>query len=165
MDKKQLVGEVSLTDILDRLSFSEEDTPNAALEQPKLYAAAASYRIKKMRDRQEAELALDELRTTYSLKFRGKYRGEKGYTEKYLSDLVEHQQAVRDALRKAAETKRNEEWAKHLLDAYEHRRTSLKILTQFAFMGDSFSGSQREVEKLQNRKDALRRQRMVDDEE
>jgi hypothetical protein len=166
MARKLLVGEVSLQDILDRLAFTEEQTSHAALEQAKLFMAAASYRIKKMRKRQETEMAVDNLRVDLSIGARIKYKGKKGVTEKFISEKVSSNPAVRRAEEEAATAKRQEEWAKHLLEAYEHRRTSLKILTQFAFMDDTFSGKyevNRMMEKREKLKKALRNDRDEDE--
>lgn len=161
MVKKPLFGEVNLQDLLERLSFAEEDTQNAALEQPKLYMQAADFRIKKMRVRQEAEMALDNIRVDRSLSLRRQQKvGEgkkKGLTEKNITELVEGLKEVREWKEKLATAKRMEEWAKHLLDAYEHRRTTLKILVQFAFIQDTVGG-RHEVDKLHAQREKLRDQ-------
>jgi hypothetical protein len=156
MPRKLLVGEVGLEDLLERLAFAEEDTVHATLEQAKLYMAAASFRIHKMRKRQETEMYVDNLRVDMSLHIRKKYKGEKGVTEKFISERVNKMQVIRAAELEAAKAKRMEEYAKHLLDAYEHRRTSLKILAQFAFMDDSFTGKS-EVNRLSAKRDSLRK--------
>ena len=56
----------------------------------------------------------------------------------------------------ADKAKRLEEWAKLLLEAYEHRRGSLKVMAQFAFMEDNFTAGG-EVEKMKRKKDRLER--------
>lgn len=157
-NKKILTGEVSLEDLLERLSFSEEGVQYAALDQAKLYMAAATYRVKKMRTRQEAESSLENLRVDFSLRVRAKYKGQKGVTERYLTDLVEANQSLRGAKERASKAKRGEEWAKLLLEAYEHRRGSLKVLAQFAYMEDNFSGgSQDVVDRMRRKRERLKR--------
>lgn len=156
MTRKPLIGEVDPQTLVDRLAFSQEETQEAALEQAKLYMAAATYRIKKMRVRQEAEMHVDNLRVDYSLKMRFKHKGQKGMTERAIQELVERVPDIREATADLAKAKRLEEWSKLLLDAYEHRRSSLKILTQFAFMQDSFSG-QYEVDKMKRQRERLKR--------
>lgn len=157
MAKKLLIGEVNLEDILERLAFSEEETQQAALEQAKLYMAAASYRIAKMRKRQAADMALGNLQVDTSIRMRLKYKGKPGVTEKFISERVSASQEIREAEAIAAKAKRLEEWAKHLLEAYEHRRSSLKILAQFAFMDDTFSGKS-EVNRLAEKRERLKKQ-------
>lgn len=164
MPRKPLIGEVDVETILDRLAFAQEDTEQAALEQAKLYMAAVTYRIKKMRTRQEAEMHLDNIRVDYSLKMRFKHKGQKGMTERAIQELVERVPEIRDAIRSMAKAKRLEEWSKGLLDAYEHRRSSLKILAQYAFMQDSFSG-QYEVDKMKRKRERLKQAMGKDEDE
>ena len=154
--RKVHIGEVSLQDLLDRLAFTEEETASAAMEQGKLFMAAADFRIRRMHRRQTAEMALDNLRVDWSLHLRKKKKGEKGVTERYLNDLVEKSSEVRTAKEEAAKAKRDEEWAKHLLEAYEHRRTALKILAQFAFLEDT-STARHETERLAQKRERLKR--------
>ena len=160
--RKPHIGVVDKEDLLERLAFAQEEVEGAALEQAKMFMAAATYRISKMRTRQEAEMHLDNLRVDYSLKMRFKYKGQKGFTEKAIQEMVERTPDIRAAVAEMAKAKRLEEWAKLLLDAYEHRRSSLKILSQYAFMQDSFSG-QSEVERMKRKRDALRRSRDMDE--
>lgn len=155
MGKKLLTGEVDIHQVVERLAFAEEDLQTAALEQARLYMAAATYRVKKMRTRQEAEMSLDNFRVDYGLKLRLKYKGQKGTTERFINDMLERVPEVRTAVSEVAKAKRMEEWSKLLLDAYEHRRSSLKILSQFIFMQDTFSG-QSETDRLKARQRALR---------
>ena len=155
MAREQLIGEVGRDDLLERLAFAQEETEQAALEQAKLYMAAVTYRIQKMRLRQEAEMHLENLRVDYSLKIRMKYKGQKGMTEGAIKEMVARVPELRKAEEAAAKAKRLEEWAKGLIEAYEHRRSSLKILAQYAFMQDNFSG-QGEVDRMKARRARLR---------
>jgi hypothetical protein len=155
--RKPLIGEVDTEDLLERLAFAQEETELAALEQAKLYMAAATYRIKKMRTRQEAEMHLDNIRVDYSLKMRFKHKGQKGMTERSIQELVERVPEIRKATEDLAKAKRLEEWSKLLLDAYEHRRSSIKVIAQFAFIRDSFSG-QYEADKMKRQKERLKRE-------
>ncbi|SRR6266566_1127667 len=157
VEKKIIVGETSLQELLDRLAFSEEGTPVAALEQAKLFMAAASYRIKRMKDRQEAEAEVDNLEVDLSLQVRARNMGKKGATEKYLNALVDSSPKLRAAKEKLSKAKRLEEWAKLLLEAYEHRRGSLRVMAQFAYIEENFSATGGEVEKMKKKKDRLER--------
>lgn len=150
--------------LVDRLAFSQEETQDAALEQAKCFMAAATYRIKKMRVRQEAEMHLDNLRVDYSLKMRFKHKGTKGTTERAISEMVERVPEIRQATAELAKAKRLEEWAKLLLDAYEHRRSSIKVITQFAFMQDTFSG-QGEVDRMKRQRERLKREMSKEEED
>jgi hypothetical protein len=163
MPRKPLIGEVDPQALVDRLAFTQEETQDAAMEQPKLFMAAATYRIKKMRTRLEAEMHLDNLRVDYSLKMRFKHKGQKGMTERAIQELVDRVPEIRQATVEAAKAKRLEEWAKLMLDAYEHRRSSIKVITQFAFMQDTFSG-QYEVDKMKKQRDRLKRDMGKDEE-
>lgn len=156
MPRKPLIGEVDAKELVDRLAFAQEDTEEAALEQAKLYMAAATFRVTKMRKRQEAEMHLENMRVDYSLRMRAKYKGQKGTTERSIQEMVDRVPEIRDAVAALAKAKRLEEWAKLLLDAYEHRRSTLKILAQFAFMQDSFNG-QHEVDRLKGQREHLKR--------
>lgn len=156
MTRKPLVGYVDRDVLLERLAFSQEEVEQAALEQAKLFMAAASYRISKMRTRQEAEMRADNLRVDYSIKLRVKNKGQKGMTEGAIKELVARVPEIRQAEEELAKAKRMEEWSKLMLDAYEHRRSALKLLAQYAFMADTFTG-QYEIDKMNKRKDRLRR--------
>lgn len=157
MARKPLIGEVNVHELLDRLAFAQEDTEQAALEQAKLYMAAVTYRIKKMRIRQEAEMHEENLRTDYSLRMRFKHKGQKGITERAIQELTDRVPELRKAAVDAATAKRLEKWAEGLLEAYEHRRSSIKVLAQFAFMQDNFSG-QHEVDKMKSKRERLKRE-------
>lgn len=152
--RKLLVGEVSLEDLLERLSFTEETVQQAAMEQAKLFQAAATYRIKKMKTRQEAEARYDDTRISRGIKIRT--AGEKK-TEKHLTDLIDRDPDVRAARDKLYEAKRLEEYSKLLLDAYEHRRSAIKVIAQFAYVEDGMAkvGG---AEKLRSTSDRLRKQ-------
>jgi hypothetical protein len=152
-----LMKDVDVKNLVDRLAFAQEGTEDAALEQAKLYFEAVTYRIKKMRVRQEAEMHADNLQVDYSLKMRIKFKGQKGMTEKAISEMVDRVPEIRQARVDFETAKRVEEWSKGLLDAYEHRRSSIKVLAQFAFMQDNFSG-QYEVEKMKNKRERLKRE-------
>ena len=159
MARNILVGEVALNDLLERLAFAQEETEAAALEQAKLFMAAATYRIKKMKKRQDAEAALDDIQTDASMSLRRKSAlnsAKKSITEKALAEMVSARTDVRAARNTALEAKREEEWAKLLLDAYEHRRSTIKILTQFAFIEDNFRPGGEEVEKMARKRAQLK---------
>ena len=157
--RKPLIGEVELKDLLERLAFAQEEVQDAALEQAKLFMAAATYRVKKMKKRQEAEAALDDIRTSRSIQLRAKYvaSGKKGVTEKYLTDMIDGNAVVREARNLALEARREEEWAKLLLDAYEHRRSSIKILATFAYLEDEFRPGGEEIEKMKSKRAQLKK--------
>jgi hypothetical protein len=157
MTRKPLIGEVDVQILLDRLAFAQEETEQAALEQAKLYMAAVTYRIKKMRVRQEAEMHEENLRVDYSLKMRFKHKGQKGVTERAIQELTDRVPELRQATMTAAKAKRLEKFAEGILEAYEHRRSSIKVLAQFVFMQDSFSG-QHEVDKLKRKREHLKRE-------
>jgi hypothetical protein len=162
--RKPLIGEVDVHELLDRLAFAQEETEAAALDQPKCYMAAVTYRIKKMRVRQEAEMHLDNIRVDYSIKMRFKYKGQKGTTEKAIAELVDRVPEIRTATAELATAKRLEKWAEGLLDAYEHRRSSIKVLAQYAFMQDSFTG-QHAVERMKEKRERLKREYEKDPED
>jgi hypothetical protein len=155
MSRKLLIGEVSLEDLVARLAFAQEETPSAAVEQAKLFMAAADYRIKKMKIRQEADASYEDLRIHRSLQLRATNAKGK-LTERHLNDLVDRDPKIQQARDDAATAKRREEWAKLLLEAYDHRRSTLKILTQFAFMEDNFRGGADELERLRKKKARLK---------
>jgi hypothetical protein len=162
--RKPLIGEVDIKDLLARLAFAQEETQEAALEQAKLYMTAATYRVKRMKDRQEAEAAHDDMRTDLSVHYRRKYAvsGKKGVTEKTLVELVDRNSGVREARNAVLVAKRREEWSKLLLDAYEHRRSTIKILTQFAYLEDEYRPGGEEIDKMKARRERLRKDALKD---
>ena len=159
--KKLLIGDVTLEDLLDRLSFSEENVQSAVLEQAKLFFSAADYRIKKMRKYQEAKARLEQIRIHESLKLREKNsnpeKGKKALTEKYLSDLVEQKQIIKEARAQLDQSERLEEWAKLLLEAYRQRRDSLRVYAQFAYVEDNFRVGENQIESMKEKRERLKR--------
>lgn len=127
-----------LQELVNELYFEDEHLQTATLNQASLYQKAAAYRIRKMKARQIAEASFDDARTERALLLRRKYAGKKpALTERYLTDLVDGTQTVRVARDALQVAKRQEEYAKHLLEAYEHRRGSIKVLAQFIYVEDS----------------------------
>lgn len=159
MMRKLLVGEVSVHDLVDRLAFAQEETQSAAVEQAKLFMAAATYRISKMKERQEAEAEFDDARTDKSVGLRktNAASGKKGLTEKSIAELVDRDPTVRSCRDRALEAKRKEEWAKLLLEAYEHRRSTIRVLTQFAYIEDNFRPGGEEVDSMKRKRERLKK--------
>ena len=92
---------------------------------------------------------------------RAKYSGaaKKGMTERYINDLVDNSPDIRKARDELHKAKRLEEYAKLLLDSYDHRRSSIKVLAQFAYVEDSMQlrnlGTERMKEERIRLKKAL----------
>lgn len=128
--------ETTLPQLLESLSFSREGLQKAVLDQAPLFMEAASYRVAKMKNRQDAEAALDEMRRTMSLKIREDNAGKKGLTERFINDFIEDQASVKEARRKLEQSERVEELSKLLIEAYRHRKDSLRILAGFYFGDD-----------------------------
>ncbi|SRR5580765_6535452 len=157
MGKTKLPKDFELNELLEKLAFAQEENQHAALEQPMLYMACVEYRTKQMRHRQEAEMKVDNMRVDLSVKFRkqpARMKGEKALTERALGDMVDLVPQYRDAIAELMRAKRKEEYAKLLLDAYEHRRSTIKILAQYAFIQDVFSGENM-VESLNKKRREL----------
>lgn len=161
MARKTLVGEVELEDLLARLYFPEEEIQQAVLEQAKLFLAAADYRVKKMKSRQDAAYALDRLRAGYSLQVRKKFAaanvgGKRNVTEGQIKDTLERVEAINSAQEALGSAEALEEWSKLVLEAYRQRRDVLKILAQFAFVEDNFRLGHRDMDKLKEKRQKLK---------
>lgn len=153
---KELIGELGLKDLLDNLTFDEEEVQTAAMNQPKLFMAAATFRIGKMKKRQRAEAKHDDLRTDKAIKLRV-LKAQVKMTEKQIGELVDRDPDIRIARNEVDDAKRHEEWSKLLLEAYDNRRASIKVLTQFAFIEDNFRGGTDEAEKMKKKREQLKR--------
>jgi hypothetical protein len=162
MPRDLLVGEVTLTELLDRLAFPEEAQQTAALEQPKLYMGAVTYRVKAMKRRLDAEAKMEDVQVDTSAKVRRQLvagnTSKKAITEKQIEEKVAQSPEFRAARDKAIEAKWKEEWMKGLLDAYEHRRSTIKTLAQYAFMQDVFNPAGDQLDRLKKKRDYLKAQ-------
>lgn len=160
MTKKALIGQVELEDLLDRLYFPEEEIQQAVLEQAKLFLAAADYRVKKMKSRQDSGYALDRLRASYSIRIRKKYAaadtGKRNVTEGHIKEILEGVDEIRTAQEALGTAEALEEWSKLVLEAYRQRRDVLKILAQFAFVEDNMRLGHRDLEKMKDRRQQLK---------
>lgn len=157
MARKPLIGQVELEDLLDRLYFPEEEIQQAVLEQAKLFLAAADYRVKKMKARQDAGYALERLRASYSLRIRKKYAAaDSRVTEGNIKEMLEGVQEIKSAQESMGTAEALEEWSKLVLEAYRQRRDVLKILAQFAFVEDNMRLGHRDLEKMKEKQARIR---------
>lgn len=168
MDKrKPIIGVVALKDLLERLEYTEETLHVAVLEQAKLFMEASNYRVRKMRERQQAEAEWERVKAVIGLKLRRqKKSGRGGVTERHIMDLVEASQTARAAKKKYQTAAQLEEWSKLLLEAFRMRRDSLKVLASFVYVEDTMRvGHEESRKRMQREKERLRQRLPFGEEE
>lgn len=117
-------------DLLIGLAFAPEGVVMAATEQPKLFLAAAEYRMSRYRERSQFEMALKKAEAEYSIELRhnAKASGER-VTEGHIAEQVLVNKLLASRRETLAEVEEREEFAKLLLEAYRMRRECLRIVS------------------------------------
>ncbi len=116
-------------ELIQRLSVIDENIRKEAVLQPLLFVDLARYRVAKMRERCQAEAALQAFDAERGLSLRANKRGEKvteGYFKSRLQKHPRHRQLVA-ALDKAEQ---REEFGKLLLEAGRMRNSAIKIVAE-----------------------------------
>ena len=115
--------------LVDGLNIEETDLVTAAKEQPRLYLLASRYRVQKMRQRIRVTSEYNALRTRLALEIRRKDTGsKKPKTESYIKELLTKNKDLAEALEVVNRAEEEEELAKRLLDAYDHRGKSIRVV-------------------------------------
>lgn len=124
-----LIGEVLLEDLLERIAFQMQDVVRTAEQQPKLFLAAADFRVKAMQKRAELEVRLKKTEAEVSLDIREAARqsGEKT-TEAGIQAQITMDEEVGLLQSELQEAEAYEEYMRLLLESYRMRRDCLKIV-------------------------------------
>ena len=156
-------------ELVDKLELDENDILSAAKEQPALFLKAARYKAQKQDRRADAEFQLDVLKTDLALKIRARDRAtnkRKPITEANIKELLLKYPAYQEALKKFARAQKEEDFAKRLLDAYDHRGKSIKMVIDmvgFEVVMEKRMSEYQEVAKL--KKNLRKKYPGIDDEE
>lgn len=120
---------VDIEKLLDKLDIDEVDVVTAAREQPGLYLKAARYRVKKMRSKRKAISELEQMRTELALQIRKKDTvNKRKRTESNIKELLMQKPELVQTMRKVSMAEEEEELAKRLLDAFDHRGKSIRVI-------------------------------------
>jgi len=129
-------GPVDLKDVLERLTFTEPTLPSAVLEQASLFMDATRFRIRKMRERQAAELELESKTAEFAIAIRLKasqvQTGKKSITEGYINQKLAVSPTLISLRKKLSTAEQLEEWAKSLQEALRMRRDMLNVYSRLA---------------------------------
>lgn len=115
--------------LLASLAIVDENIRREAQRQPLLFIQAARWRVRKFKERAQAELAVEAFASQYVLSLRAKKAGRKervveGYYKGRLQQNV-HYRRLRAAVSVAEAA---EEFSKLLLEAFRQRMSALKII-------------------------------------
>ena len=125
-----LVEPVDLDKLIAELDFSEENVIKANREQATLFLEASRYRVKKMRNRIQAEAEYESRQAEASIFLRGLKKKGSAITEGYIRDKVSIHPKVIRAREKFDKSQAYEEWSKLLLEAYRQRGHAIKTLAE-----------------------------------
>lgn len=148
---------VDLQELLDNLDFTEATCADAARNQPRLFATAGRYYSQKYRARMRAEhhAELMESETNLQIRWHDKEQGEKR-TEAYIKALVGKSKRVNDARKRLMTSQVEEQWSKHLYDAYRQRGNSIRVVSDL--LGDEVAMESRMSTAQTREMDSLKKQ-------
>ena len=120
---------VNFKELIEALDVDEMDVITAAKNQAVLYLRAARYRVKKMRARVKAKSFLEAIEAEKALLIRNRDTEKKAKkTESNIKQLVLRHPEVQKAIKALSQAEEEEELAKRLLDAYDHRGKAIRIV-------------------------------------
>lgn len=143
---------LTFASVVAELPIVDENILNEAAKQPEKFMRAARYRVSKLRRKNVANAALEGRRLYLAMRARarGAVAGER-MTEGAVKEIVESSKSVKRLRAKHDRATEWEELAKHLLEAYRHRRDSIRVIGEAQNI-EAIKGT-KEVERLeQNRK-------------
>jgi hypothetical protein len=119
------MDKTALKQLLSKLSFAEENLPQATLEQPSLFLDAARYRVQKLRLKIQAKSSYETVWAKSANEIRTKMSGTK-LTKDYIENLVITRPPVIAAKKTLDEAMVSDEWAQLLLEAFRMRSHACK---------------------------------------
>lgn len=147
---------INVADLVDSLTFSDEETSEAARDQPSLFLQAAVFRVSKMRKRQRYVAKLKLLHSTLSKRTRERLReiGQR-VTDKEIESIVARKQDLVDLQHQLDSAEQEEEYSKYLLEAYRMRSSSIKALVELVgaevYVARRNEGGDTELEKIRRK--------------
>lgn len=147
---------VIVDDLVNGLSFSDEEVVDAAKSQPTLFLHASRLRIQTMRNRVTAEAKLKAAEADRAGKFRlrGKEAGER-ITEGQVKERLARIPEIIALTKAVTDAEEYEEWSKLLLEAYRMRRDALKVVADMlgaeVYVSRMQSGQVTEMSKIRKK--------------
>lgn len=125
-----LKREVDLKELISKLDFTEEEVEHAAMEQPKLFLRASRFRVQKMRDRVEAELAYENLLAKLSSKYqeRKDEKGKRELTEGAVKAKVQLKPEIQKLRHRMELAFVHEKASELIVEAYRSREKAIKVI-------------------------------------
>ena len=119
----------TVEEIIKRLPIIRENIFAEAAEMPKLFIDAARYRVRQLQRRSSAELELEALDASLSLRVRARLSGDKP-TEGTIKANVATNKKIMAAKKKLAEAEAREEFSKLLIDTCRMRRDGIRVIAE-----------------------------------
>lgn len=121
---------IDLKSLIDKVDFTDEEVEDAARDHPKLYKRAVKYRVRKMRDRVEAELAYESKIAKLSAKYQDRKdeKGKRKLTEGAVKSKVQLDPEIQKLRRKMEFSHVHEKFSELLLRVYDKREFAIKVI-------------------------------------
>jgi hypothetical protein len=131
--QQRLSGIVSVGDLLDNISFQDEEVVQAAMVQPKLYLEACRLRVQKMRARMQLDSMLRVKEADVELRIRKWYtdRSKDKPTESHIKAKISKDKPLQELTKRRQEVFQEEEFCKLLVEAFRMRMSALKVVGEF----------------------------------
>jgi hypothetical protein len=145
-------------ELIEALPIVGENILAEAALQPQYFISAARYRVDRMRDRMQAAARREYLAARLRLLVRSRRNAAgKKVSEGYLDEKIEVYPKHRELRLAVDQALLEEEFSKLILEAYRHRRDSIRIIAE----AEQYEGSREgaELERLAARKDLVNRAR------
>lgn len=147
---------VDLKKLIRRIDFTDESVEDAALEHPKLFLRATRFRVQKMRDRVEAELAYEARMANLSAKYQQRTddKGKRKLTEGAVKAKVQLDPKIGRLKRTMEMSLVYEKFSELLIETYRKREFAIKIIidARWAEAGKGFKKLKEEEAKGLSRK-------------
>lgn len=151
-----LSRKTDLRELIKKLDFTEEEVEDAAKEQPKMFLRATRYRVQKMRDKVEAELAYENKVAKLSSKYQRRKddKGKRTLTEGAVKARVQLDKKVQILRRKMEMSYVHEKFSELLVEAYRSREKAIKVIidARWAEAGSALKHMKEEGAKKMSRR-------------
>jgi hypothetical protein len=148
--------EVDLKQLVKKIDFTDEEVEDAAAEHPKLFLRVARFRVQKMRDRVEAELAYEARLAKLGSKYRERKdeKGKRKLTEGPVSAKVQLDPKIGSLKRRMEMSHVHEKFAELLVTTYHKREFAIKIImdARWAEVGKALKVMKEEGAKKMSKK-------------
>lgn len=148
--------EVDLKELVKKIDFTDEEVEDAAAEHPKLFLRVSRFRVQKMRDRVEAELAYEARLAKLGSHYRERKdeKGKRKLTEGAVSAKVQLDSKISKLKRTMEMAHVYEKFAELLVTTYHKREFAIKIImdARWAEAGKALKVMKEEGAKRMTRK-------------